>query len=241
MNFIQTFITRLALLGAALVVLSCVIGCTSIPSGQEEIDKALPLVANATSWHQFEAMGPGANAETDVICPISYSNATNMGGAKTFRIVTGEKMYSKDGDEPWKFRAQRSYSNPYCYSGPKVDGQAMIISMRMVREMASLEAAEQKQIAGVSCQLYKISARMVSPGMNPDMGSICIDLKTHYPLEFSTHFGATQFSRWNAIAEIKPPEAPDMVDLDAPRQPDASSSSYTSETSPSPAPETPQP
>src|SRR5881275_3343840 len=78
MNMRQRCNAQLELAALAILLLSCMVACKSDRAAREEIDKAIPLVASATSWHQFQ-INQVETAETDVVCPSSYASVAMKG------------------------------------------------------------------------------------------------------------------------------------------------------------------
>jgi hypothetical protein len=44
------------------------------------------------------------------------------------------------------------------------------------------------------------------PGSSEPLPTLCVDKETHYPLELATSVETYQFTHWNEVAAIQPPQ-----------------------------------
>jgi hypothetical protein len=185
---------------ASVSILVCVVIVIHyLGAGDREIDAALPLIANAQSWHVSHSMGP-VHVEEDVVCPFDYDATSTIGQTTVRNVQVNNTAYMLNASGQWTSHPASSIG--HCSYGPQIDRLGLAVELRIVRDRGILTRGGAKQVAGRSCRLWKLRL----PGSSEPLPTLCVDKETHYPLELATSVETYQFTHWNEVAAIQPPQ-----------------------------------
>jgi hypothetical protein len=183
-------------------------------AGARELNRALPLVANAKSWHLVHTLGP-MRVEEDVVCPFDYDQVTTLGPQSGRTIHIGHSFYTQSSTGQWNTGVGNEFG--HCADGPQIDNLGLAVNLRFMVEKASISRGDIKVVAGQSCRVWNLLPRGVSvPGSPDHVATICIDEQTHYPMELSRPGDTYQFANWNGVPEIQPPDTQTAAPQPAP-------------------------
>ena len=185
---------------ASASILGCLVaGIHYLGAGDREIDAALPLIANARSWHMSHSMG-SLHVEEDVVCPFDYDVTSTIGQTTVRYVQVNNTTYLLNASGQWTSHPASFVG--HCSYGPQIDRLGLAVQLRIVRDKGILTRGGSKQVAGRSCRLWNLDL----PGTQEPLPTLCIDKETHYPLELATTVETYQFTHWNEVAAIQPPQ-----------------------------------
>ncbi len=193
-------------------------------TGLRELDLALPLVANARSWHVTHTTSL-LKVEEDVVCPFEYDATTTIGHLSKREVHAGHFYYTQLPTGQWSSREGNDFG--HCSGGPQINNLGLAISMRVIRESGRISRGSTKEIGGRSCRVWNVLSALPTGGFAEQAATLCIDPETHYPLELASGGEAYQFSRWNEVSTIQVPQIDTAVVTETPNSvlgPDAGAS-----------------
>jgi len=168
-------------------------------AGVKELDLALPLVADARSWHLIHTAG-AVKVEEDVVCPFDYDATTTIGQLSTREVQVNHMYYDRNSAGQWNSRAGGEFG--HCSGGPQINHMGLALNLRTIRERGVISRGGTKDVGGRTCRDWNLGA----PGISQTVATLCIDEENHYPLELASAQETYQFSNWNGVAAIEPPQ-----------------------------------
>lgn len=176
-------------------------------AGKREIERSLPLVADATSFHTTEVLGDSI-VERDTVCPTTFDERRTKAGVVVSRTVQIDmQKFTMSADGRWTLT--RGLDLQPCRSGPPMGGDALASTLRQIHDIAGVERGTEKTVNGSTCRIYHATPpfwALGSPALSFYLGEICIDEATHYPVEVRVNGYSVTYSHWNEPLTVKPPE-----------------------------------
>ncbi len=197
-------------IGAVAVVLAFFGYAHWSSAGLREVDLAMPLVADAQSWHVTHTMG-AVKVEEDVVCPFEYDSTTTIGELSTREVHVGHVFYTRLSNGEWGTHGGNDFG--HCSDGPRINNLGLAVALREIRENARITRGPVKEVAGYPCRVWNLLGPLPTKGTPDRVASLCIDDK-HYPLELASSQETYQFTHWNQLPAIQPPQ----IDAAAPAQ-----------------------
>jgi len=168
-------------------------------AGARDLDLALPLVANAHSWHITHSMG-AFRLDEDVVCPFDYDATTTIGQLSSREVQVNNTYYSRNPAGQWNSRAGTTFG--HCSDGPQINHLGLAVNLRIIRERGRISHGGTKEVGGRRCRIWNLSVA----GAPEPVATLCIDQENHYPLELASAQDTYQFSNWNALTAIQTPQ-----------------------------------
>ncbi len=196
---ILLFLTAVSVGGAAYFYAS--------QEGKREIERSLPLVADATSFHITEGTGDNI-VERDTICPTTFDERRIKAGVVVGRTVqVNMQKFTMNSSGRWILWPGLDLQP--CRSGPPMGGSALSSTLRQIHDMSGVEKGPEKMVNGANCRVYHVTPpfwALGSPALTFYKGDLCIDETTHYPVEVRVNGYSIVYSRWNEPLTVEFPE-----------------------------------
>lgn len=200
---LRTSVLAKFVLGAVTVLLLTLSYVHWTSAGLRELDLALPLVANAHSWHLTHTTGP-LKFEEDVICPFDYDATTTVGEQSTREVHVGHMYYAQRATGEWNTQAGNEFG--HCSGGPQINHMGLALDLRAIRESGRISRGPLKLVGGHACRIWNLLNPMPASGGPEQVATLCIDAGNHFPLELASSQETYEFSNWNHVSAIQPPQ-----------------------------------
>lgn len=201
-SYIRTSRLARLVLGAVSVLIIALSYSYWSSAGLRELDLAIPLVANAKSWHVTHTSGP-LRVEEDVVCPFDYDATTTINQQDAREVHVGHIYYTQQSTGEWSSRPGNEFG--HCSGGPQINNLGLAVNLRRIRESGRISRGPSKAIAGRTCRVWNLLNPV--PGSRPEpVATLCIDEESHLPVELASVQETYQFSNWNSVPAIQPPQ-----------------------------------
>jgi hypothetical protein len=143
--------------------------------------------------------------DQDVVCPYESQTTTYVGpkGSEALAeqiVVTKDVSYAREGNDPWT--SQPSPPKRMCVKGPMAGPSSLTDTLQSWSRSADLRRMPDISPATSSCQWWGF----YYGGSPTPMASVCVDGNSQLPLELESGPLRIQYSRWNEIGGIAPPD-----------------------------------
>jgi hypothetical protein len=175
--------------------------------GQRELGRTIVALETVRSYHYGtrETDYLRGGVEVDVVCPSDHRRESYLfGRVAQVQIQVGDTQYFESRPNDWSVAKESPLK--YCGSVLRIEGRSLLETLRFLGRNARIKKGAQKFIHGVTCQVYFSDLTYRPDGAVRIPSEICIEEKTHYPMEFREDGYITDFSKWNAVEPIELPD-----------------------------------
>ncbi len=173
-----------------------------------EVSRIEYAASRARSWRVSTIgtlRGMPFRTDQDVVCPYESQTVTYIGskGKETVAeqlIVTRDTVYAREGNDPWT--AQASPAKGVCGKGLMAGPSSLIETLQSWGASADLRPVPGSEAAQRHCQLWGF----YYGGSPLPMATICLEPELQLPVELENGPLRVEYSRWNEIGGIAPPD-----------------------------------